>query len=231
MVPETRRSNWSLVTIRSSATPVTTNAGALVSQSRSRARSVISSRACRLKSVLARVVLSRAFTACRRTHLVVAAKGRVFTYLKYARIDPRFSSRWLSARNCTKGLIWQEYLSLTARNRERMMSSESGAIRPVSFPCMAAKRLFPRRSGNLLMRVLPRWYLGSMKIKTSVTLSEELVALIDSHTEGETNRSAFIELAVRNIPPDPSSKGERPGRSPHDQSSFQEIEQGGRRRP
>ena len=47
------------------------------------------------------------------------------------------------------------------------------------------------------MRVLPRWYLGSMKIKTSVTLSEELVALIDSHTEGETNRSAFIELAVR----------------------------------
>jgi metal-responsive CopG/Arc/MetJ family transcriptional regulator len=36
-----------------------------------------------------------------------------------------------------------------------------------------------------------------MKVKTSVTLSEELVALIDSHTEGETNRSAFIELAVR----------------------------------
>jgi metal-responsive CopG/Arc/MetJ family transcriptional regulator len=36
-----------------------------------------------------------------------------------------------------------------------------------------------------------------MKVKTSVTLSEELVVLIDSHTEGETNRSAFIELAVR----------------------------------
>ncbi|MGA2615748.1 MAG: ribbon-helix-helix protein, CopG family [Spirochaetia bacterium] len=36
-----------------------------------------------------------------------------------------------------------------------------------------------------------------MKIKTSVTLSEEVVALIDKHAEGETNRSAFIELAVR----------------------------------
>jgi metal-responsive CopG/Arc/MetJ family transcriptional regulator len=47
------------------------------------------------------------------------------------------------------------------------------------------------------MRILPWWYLGGMKIKTSVTLSKELVALIDSHTEGEANRSAFIELAVR----------------------------------
>jgi metal-responsive CopG/Arc/MetJ family transcriptional regulator len=36
-----------------------------------------------------------------------------------------------------------------------------------------------------------------MKIKTSVTLSRELVDLIDSHTKGEENRSAFIELAVR----------------------------------
>lgn len=36
-----------------------------------------------------------------------------------------------------------------------------------------------------------------MKVKTSVTLSKEIVALIDKHAEGETNRSAFIELAVR----------------------------------
>ena len=36
-----------------------------------------------------------------------------------------------------------------------------------------------------------------MKVKTSVTLSKEVVALIDKHAEGETNRSAFIELAVR----------------------------------
>ncbi len=36
-----------------------------------------------------------------------------------------------------------------------------------------------------------------MKIKTSVTLSKEVVALIDRHAEGESNRSAFIELAVR----------------------------------
>jgi metal-responsive CopG/Arc/MetJ family transcriptional regulator len=36
-----------------------------------------------------------------------------------------------------------------------------------------------------------------MKIKTSVTLSKDIVALIDQHAEGESNRSAFIELAVR----------------------------------
>jgi len=36
-----------------------------------------------------------------------------------------------------------------------------------------------------------------MKIKTSVTLSKDIVALIDQHAEGENNRSAFIELAVR----------------------------------
>jgi metal-responsive CopG/Arc/MetJ family transcriptional regulator len=36
-----------------------------------------------------------------------------------------------------------------------------------------------------------------MKIKTSVTLSKDIVALIDQHAAGESNRSAFIELAVR----------------------------------
>jgi len=36
-----------------------------------------------------------------------------------------------------------------------------------------------------------------MKVKTSVTLSQDLVQLIDRHAEGENNRSAFIELAVR----------------------------------
>lgn len=48
-----------------------------------------------------------------------------------------------------------------------------------------------------MMHVLRWWYIGGMKIKTSVTLSKEVVALIDKHAEGETNRSAFIELAVR----------------------------------
>ena len=52
-------------------------------------------------------------------------------------------------------------------------------------------------SGDRLMNVLPQWYIRGMKIKTSVTLSKEVVALIDKHAEGETNRSAFIELAVR----------------------------------
>jgi len=36
-----------------------------------------------------------------------------------------------------------------------------------------------------------------MKIKTSVTLSKDVIALIDQHAEGESSRSAFIELAVR----------------------------------
>jgi metal-responsive CopG/Arc/MetJ family transcriptional regulator len=36
-----------------------------------------------------------------------------------------------------------------------------------------------------------------MKVKTSVTLSKDLVTLIDRHAEGESNRSAFIEMAVR----------------------------------
>jgi metal-responsive CopG/Arc/MetJ family transcriptional regulator len=36
-----------------------------------------------------------------------------------------------------------------------------------------------------------------MKVKTSVTLSKDVIELIDEHAEGESNRSAFIELAVR----------------------------------
>ncbi len=36
-----------------------------------------------------------------------------------------------------------------------------------------------------------------MKVKTSVSLSEEVIARIDQHANGERNRSAFIELAVR----------------------------------
>ena len=36
-----------------------------------------------------------------------------------------------------------------------------------------------------------------MKVKTSITLSKDILTLIDQHAEGENNRSAFIELAVR----------------------------------
>jgi metal-responsive CopG/Arc/MetJ family transcriptional regulator len=41
------------------------------------------------------------------------------------------------------------------------------------------------------------WYNSGMKVKTSVTLSKDIISLIDQHAEGENNRSAFIELAVR----------------------------------
>jgi metal-responsive CopG/Arc/MetJ family transcriptional regulator len=36
-----------------------------------------------------------------------------------------------------------------------------------------------------------------MKTKTSITLSADVIAMIDKHVEGGKNRSAFIELAVR----------------------------------
>ena len=36
-----------------------------------------------------------------------------------------------------------------------------------------------------------------MKIKTSITLSREILDLVDKYAEGENSRSAFIELAVR----------------------------------
>jgi metal-responsive CopG/Arc/MetJ family transcriptional regulator len=36
-----------------------------------------------------------------------------------------------------------------------------------------------------------------MKAKTSVTLSQEILALIDQHIEEDSSRSAFIELAVK----------------------------------
>ncbi|MBN2566216.1 MAG: ribbon-helix-helix protein, CopG family [Candidatus Eisenbacteria bacterium] len=36
-----------------------------------------------------------------------------------------------------------------------------------------------------------------MKAKTSITLSQEILDLIDQHVEGESSRSSFIELALR----------------------------------
>lgn len=36
-----------------------------------------------------------------------------------------------------------------------------------------------------------------MKVKTSVTLSADIIALIDKNAEGEQNRSSFIEQAIR----------------------------------
>jgi Arc/MetJ-type ribon-helix-helix transcriptional regulator len=48
-----------------------------------------------------------------------------------------------------------------------------------------------------LTAILRRWYDGGMKTKTSVTLSEEVLRLIDRNAKGEKNRSAFIETAVR----------------------------------
>ena len=40
-------------------------------------------------------------------------------------------------------------------------------------------------------------YIGSMKIKTSITLSEDLLKAIDEYAKEYNNRSEFIEEAVR----------------------------------
>ncbi len=40
-------------------------------------------------------------------------------------------------------------------------------------------------------------YVSSMKVKTSVTLSEDLIETIDRQSGPQTNRSEFIEKALR----------------------------------
>jgi metal-responsive CopG/Arc/MetJ family transcriptional regulator len=40
-------------------------------------------------------------------------------------------------------------------------------------------------------------YIGSMKVKTSITLSDELIEAIDQYAQDYKNRSEFIEAAVK----------------------------------
>jgi Arc/MetJ-type ribon-helix-helix transcriptional regulator len=40
-------------------------------------------------------------------------------------------------------------------------------------------------------------YIGSMKVKTSITLSDDLVRTIDQYDQDYKNRSDFIETAIR----------------------------------
>jgi len=42
-----------------------------------------------------------------------------------------------------------------------------------------------------------RWYIGGVKVKTSVTLSEDLVDEVDEVAGGKGNRSKFIESVLR----------------------------------
>ncbi len=42
----------------------------------------------------------------------------------------------------------------------------------------------------------PVWYIGGMKVKTSITLSEDLVQTIDEYSDEFKNRSAFLETAA-----------------------------------
>jgi metal-responsive CopG/Arc/MetJ family transcriptional regulator len=41
------------------------------------------------------------------------------------------------------------------------------------------------------------WYIGSMKVKTSITLSRDLVEAIDRQAASHRSRSEFIETTVR----------------------------------
>jgi len=52
-------------------------------------------------------------------------------------------------------------------------------------------------NGFLVATVRQRWYIGGIKTKTSVSLSDDLLKLIDEVVEGENRRSAFIEEAVK----------------------------------
>jgi metal-responsive CopG/Arc/MetJ family transcriptional regulator len=47
--------------------------------------------------------------------------------------------------------------------------------------------------------VLPKWYSSSMKTKTSLTLSEDLVASLDRIAGPTVSRSAFIERILRSF--------------------------------
>jgi hypothetical protein len=42
-----------------------------------------------------------------------------------------------------------------------------------------------------------RWYVGGMKIKTSITLSDELLKAIDLYIGAYKSRSEFLETAAR----------------------------------
>ena len=48
-----------------------------------------------------------------------------------------------------------------------------------------------------IVRIDPRWYFGGMKIKTSITLSNEVLKAIDMYIGEYRSRSEFIETATR----------------------------------
>jgi metal-responsive CopG/Arc/MetJ family transcriptional regulator len=53
------------------------------------------------------------------------------------------------------------------------------------------------RVPNCLDKVFFLEYIGSMKVKTSITLSEDLLKTVDEYARQYNNRSEFIEQAVR----------------------------------
>ena len=44
-----------------------------------------------------------------------------------------------------------------------------------------------------------RWYVGGMKIKTSITISDDLLYEIDRRSDDFRSRSEFMETAARNF--------------------------------
>jgi metal-responsive CopG/Arc/MetJ family transcriptional regulator len=47
-----------------------------------------------------------------------------------------------------------------------------------------------------LDKVLDEEYIGSMKVKTSITLSEDVLEAVDQHSKRYKSRSDFIEVAL-----------------------------------
>jgi metal-responsive CopG/Arc/MetJ family transcriptional regulator len=44
-----------------------------------------------------------------------------------------------------------------------------------------------------------RWYIGGMKVKTSITIADEVLKAIDLHIGEYRSRSEFIETAARKL--------------------------------
>jgi|GEM_PF-6683893 len=66
-------------------------------------------------------------------------------------------------------------------------------------------------------------YIGSMKVKTSITLSEDILAFMDTHLEQYKTRSQFIEAAVRSFM-EQIQRDEQSARCIHHQSPCSPLE-------
>ena len=73
---------------------------------------------------------------------------------------------------------------------------ETGVIGPGAWPSRDHTPACGRGLRRELDRPLEKEYIGSMKVKTSITLSEDVLEAIDQHSKHYKSRSDFIEVAL-----------------------------------